>query len=70
MNDHHVPGKPDGLEITITAEDNATLCKLSKTSDITHCMRCMAPAPARNSYRIEEKARRYVRKRAPLQEAA
>ena len=70
MNDHHVPGKPDGLEITITAEDNATLCKLSKTSDITHCIRCMAPAPARNSYRLEEKARRCARRRAPLQEAA
>ncbi len=70
MNDHHVPGKPNGLEITITAEDNATLCKLSKTSDITHCIRCMAPAPARNSYRHEEKARRYARRPAPLQEVA
>ncbi len=45
MNDNDVPDMPDGLEIKITAEDYAKLRELSKASDITHCIRCLAPAP-------------------------
>jgi hypothetical protein len=45
MNDNDVPDMSDGLEITVTAEDYAKLRELSKTSDITHCICCLAPAP-------------------------
>ncbi|MGB8390136.1 HNH endonuclease [Mycobacterium sp.] len=44
MNDNDVPDLPDRLEIKITAEDYAKLRELSKTSDIAHCIRCLAPA--------------------------
>jgi hypothetical protein len=43
MNDSDVPSMPHRLEIKITAEDYAKLRELSKTSDITHCIRCLAP---------------------------
>jgi hypothetical protein len=42
MNDNDVPDMPDRLEIKITADDYAKLRELSKTSDITHCIRCLA----------------------------
>ena len=45
MNDNDVPDMPDRLEIKITADDYAKLRKLSKTSDITHCIRCPATSP-------------------------
>jgi hypothetical protein len=45
MNDNDVPDMPDRLEIKITADDYAKLRQLSKTSDITHCIRCLATSP-------------------------
>jgi len=44
LNDNDVPDMPDRLEIKITAQDYAKLRELSKTSDITHCICCLAPA--------------------------
>jgi hypothetical protein len=43
MNDNDVPGVSDGLEIKVTTEDYAKLRELSKTSDITRCICCLAP---------------------------
>ncbi|MGO8941982.1 MAG: hypothetical protein ACLQLO_34350 [Mycobacterium sp.] len=45
MNDNDVPDRRDRLEIKITAEDYAKLREPSKTSYITHCICCLAPAP-------------------------
>ena len=45
MNHNDVPDTPDRLEIKITADDYAKLRELSKTSDITHCIRCLATSP-------------------------
>ena len=45
MNDNDVPDMPDRLEIKITADDYAKLRELSKTSDITHRIRCLATSP-------------------------
>lgn len=39
MNDNDVPDMHDRLEIKTTADDYANLRELSKTSDITHCIR-------------------------------
>lgn len=44
MKDNDVPGMTDGRESKITAVDDAEIRKLFKTSDITHCIRCAAPA--------------------------
>jgi hypothetical protein len=41
MNDNDVPDMPDRLEIKKTADDYAKLRELSKTSDITHRIRCL-----------------------------
>ncbi|MGO9692923.1 MAG: hypothetical protein ACLPYO_03710 [Mycobacterium sp.] len=81
-----MPDMPDRLEIEITAEDYARLRELPKTSDTTHCVGCLAPAPAvgdpgwgaggfRNGLTGDENVYAprlvlYARRRAPFTEAA
>ena len=69
MNDNDVPDMPDRLEIKITADDYAKLRELSKTSDITHCIRCLTTSPGGGDPG-EEARRRCARRWAPFKEAA
>jgi hypothetical protein len=39
-------GMPDELRTEVTDEDHRKVAELLATSDITHCIRCMEPAPA------------------------
>jgi hypothetical protein len=75
MNDNDVPDMPDRPEIKITADDYAKLRELSKTSDITHCIRCLATSPGggdpgRGVGGFRNSRRRYARDSYRLREAA
>jgi hypothetical protein len=68
MNDNDVPDMPDRPESKITADDYAQLRELSKTSDITHRVGCLATSPGGGDPGWEAR-RRYARRWAPFKEA-